>query len=159
MLEIWLDCSWASVKLSIMEAISTRVLLPALFGEVIAFGGVNALFDPLLPAGCPCGVGGLLIFVALLLPLPLGSPLFFVLLLFELWPFGEPEPEEFWLLLPLPLLLPLEFEPFLLLDLLSFFVGGGGGGGVSGTDSSLLESSFAFSSLPLPRFLPCRRHG
>lgn len=74
---------------------STSVLLPPLFGEVIAFGGVNALFDPLFPAACPCGTAALLTFVVLLLPLALVSPLVFVLLLFELWPFGEPDPEEF----------------------------------------------------------------
>lgn len=74
---------------------STSVLLPPLFGEVIAFGGVNALFDPLFAAGCPCGVAGLLVFVALLLPLALVSPLVFELLLFEFCPFGEPDPEEF----------------------------------------------------------------
>lgn len=77
-----------------MEAISTSVLLPPLFGEVIAFGGVNALFDPLFPVAGPCGVVALVAFVALLLPLALVSPLAFELLLFELWPFGEPDPEE-----------------------------------------------------------------
>uniref|UniRef100_A0A182IKA5 Uncharacterized protein n=1 Tax=Anopheles atroparvus TaxID=41427 RepID=A0A182IKA5_ANOAO len=122
----------ASVKLSIIDAMSISVLFVFWFaaelGELIALGAVNALVPDPPARGEP-------------------DPDELPLLVLLFWP-ADPEPLPPAPGEPAPLLAPelppaeAACEDFLLLDLLSFFVGGGGGGGFSPSRQSGASRSY-----------------